>query len=589
MAKNVTRLTIQLYWQYVRKQEGLLAFVLIGIFTGTASNVGIYYVFKLIVDRISATGAPIDFANIISLLIPLALFLIINMLGWRTGLYALSILEPKVMAELVERSFYEIHKHSFNFFSNEFVGSLVKKVTRLGRSVENFIDIVAVDMFQMLIRLTLVVVILYILSPILGTIMLVWAILFIIVNYVASTYKLEHYDKPRLQADSNVTGQLADTISNSANIKLFSTRHYEQQRFSEASQDWRHKTTRTWIFSQHIEFIQNAMMIALELILIYISLKLWQKGVLSIGDFVLIQSYLTEMFIFIWDFGRNVERMYEAFADAQEMVEIINTPHEIRDTNNAKPIKLANGKIIFQDVTFSYHENEHVISKLNLTIPAGETVALIGPSGGGKTTIIKLLIRLYDLDGGKILLDDQNIAEVTQDSLRSQIALVPQDAILFHRSLMDNIRYGRLTATDEEVIEAAKQAYCHKFINNFEKGYNTLVGERGVKLSGGERQRIAIARAILSNAKILVLDEATSNLDVHSEKLIQAALQNLKKNKTTIIIAHRLSTVRNANHIIAMEDGKIAEQGNHDELLQKQGLYYSLWQLNNTGQPVSIK
>jgi ATP-binding cassette subfamily B protein len=276
--------------------------------------------------------------------------------------------------------------------------------------------------------------------------------------------------------------------------------------------------------------------------------------------------------------------LYRDLADAEEMVEILNTKYEIEDPENAKNISVVRGKIEFQKVKFSYDKSKKVIKNLNLYIKPGEKVALVGPSGGGKSTVAKLILRFFDIQRGKILVDGQNIKTVTQNSLRSQISLVPQDPILFHRTLKENIRYGCRNATDEQVIAASKLAHCHEFIQKFPEKYETYVGERGVKLSGGERQRVAIARAILANNPITILDEATSSLDSYSESKIQEALKNLMKYKTTLIIAHRLSTIMSADRILVFKDGEIVESGTHNALIKKEkGLYKKLWHLQSGG------
>jgi len=279
----------------------------------------------------------------------------------------------------------------------------------------------------------------------------------------------------------------------------------------------------------------------------------------------------------------NIKDLYESFADAEEMVEILNTPHDIKDAPGAAALRVTNGQIQFRDVSFSFHETREVLHKINLTVNSHEKIALIGPSGAGKSTIVKLLFRLYDVSDGSVLIDGRPINRVTQESLHANLSLVPQDPILFHRSLMENIRYGRRNATNKEVVEAARLAHCVDFIEELPNKYETFVGERGIKLSGGERQRVAIARAILKNAPILVLDEATSSLDSRSEMLIQDALKKLMKGKTVIVIAHRLSTIRQMDRIVVFEKGRIIDTGTHEELLAKGGLYNQLWNLQAGG------
>jgi ATP-binding cassette subfamily B protein len=285
----------------------------------------------------------------------------------------------------------------------------------------------------------------------------------------------------------------------------------------------------------------------------------------------------------LWNAGKNIRAVYESISDANEMTALLIQPRSIVDKEGAGALDVKNGEIVFENMSFKYGQRE-IMKDFNLSIKAGERVAFVGPSGGGKSTILKLLFRFYDLSGGKITIDGQNIAEVTQDSLRQSLSLVPQDPILFHRPLIENIRYARQDATDEEVIRASKLAHAHEFIEKSQHGYQTMVGERGIKLSGGERQRIAIARAILKDAPILILDEATSSLDSESEMLIQDALNTLMKGRTTIVVAHRLSTIMAMDRIVVIKDGTIVEEGKHDELLKaEQGMYQKLWEIQAGG------
>ncbi|KKP37559.1 MAG: ABC transporter ATP-binding protein, ATP-binding cassette, subfamily B, bacterial [Candidatus Peregrinibacteria bacterium GW2011_GWF2_33_10] len=326
-----------------------------------------------------------------------------------------------------------------------------------------------------------------------------------------------------------------------------------------------------------IDGIQAAFMMGFEVLILYIALKLWQKGIFTIGDFVLIQSYVFQLMDRLWNFGRIIRDIYRALADGEDMIEILYNEHEIKDLPNAKILKVDKGLIEFKNVCFGYNKKDFVFDRFSLQIKAGEKVAIVGRSGEGKTTLVKMLLRFYDLNDGIIEIDKQDIKKVTQDTLRESISLVPQEPILFHRTIFENIKYAKSEALDEEVYQASKLAFADDFIQKLPDKYETYVGERGIKLSGGERQRVAIARAILKNAPILILDEATSSLDSGAEKMIQEALKTLLRNKTSIVIAHRLSTIMSMDRIIIIENGKVIEQGKHEELLSHKGRYFDLW------------
>jgi ABC-type multidrug transport system fused ATPase/permease subunit len=331
-------------------------------------------------------------------------------------------------------------------------------------------------------------------------------------------------------------------------------------------------------------------MLIIEVGLLYGATVFWSKGLLTIGDFVLIQAYLLTTFDRLVSINRELRRFFDAFADSSEMAYMLELPHGVEDAPRATPLAVSKGAIAFNNVHFEFHDGKPVLHDFSISIRGKERVALVGPSGAGKSTVTKLLLRFFDIGGGSITIDGQNISEVTQATLRDAVSYVPQEPVLFHRSLMENIRYGRRDATDEEVFEAAKKAHCHEFISGLPENYGTYVGERGVKLSGGERQRVAIARAILKNSPILILDEATSSLDSESEAYIQDALEVLMKGKTVVVIAHRLSTIMKMDRILVVEGGKVVAEGTHQELLEHRGLYQKLWSIQaggflDTGEP----
>lgn len=513
----------------------------------------------------------------------IALIGLVEWIAWRVFDYFYAIMTARIMANIGNECFEYLQGHSYRFFTDNFAGALVKKVSKMSRAFESIVDRFTYDLIRMGVKLVIITAVLFYFHPLLGAAVAGWAVIFVAMNYWLSLYKLK-YDLARSEADTRVTASLADAVTNNINIKLFSALKHEYRKFSAVTEDWFQKTKKAWLLSVRIEGVQAALMIILELAILWKAIDLWQADLLTVGMIFVVQAYLWDLFSQLWEFGRTVREIYESLADAEEMTKILTDKHEVRDKRGAKELAVGAGKIEFKAVGFHYGRGEDVVKDLSLKIKAGEKVALIGPSGGGKSTIFKLILRLFDIQSGEILIDGQNIAKVSQDSLRAEIALVPQDPILFHRSLLENIRYGRRDASDEAVYAAAKMAHCEEFIAKFPDGYQTLVGERGVKLSGGQKQRVAIARAILSNAKILMLDEATSSLDSESEELIQDALKSLMKNKTTLVIAHRLSTIMEADRILVLKDGRIIEDGQHADLINKKGsLYNKLWNLQVGG------
>lgn len=502
---------------------------------------------------------------------------------WRICQFCNNYFQPRMMADIVNECFEYLHQHSYNFFNSNFSGSLVKRVNRMARAFEGLADKFYWDLLPMFLRILIVLVVLFFLHRVLGIIASIWVILFLAVNYFLAMYKVK-FDLEKSRADTKVTAVLADTITNAVNIKLFSALKFEQKRFGFSTFDWFLKTRKSWNIGSFIEAFQSLLMVGLNVLILYFAARFWRDGLLTVGDFALIQAYLMEIFHQLWNFGRIIRDIYECFADAEEMTAVLHTPHEVCDIVRPKKFVVHHGRIEFRSVCFSYDRQNDLISDLSFVIKPSEKVAFIGPSGGGKTTVTKLLLRLFDVQSGVILIDGQDISKVSQDRLHRQVALVPQDPILFHRTLMENIRYGRREASDEEVLNAAKMAHCHEFIERFPKKYETYVGERGVKLSGGERQRVAIARAILSNARILILDEATSQLDSESESFIQEALANLMQQKTSIVIAHRLSTVMRMDHVFVLQEGRIIEEGDHASLVtKKDSLYKKFWDLQAGG------
>ena len=514
------------------------------------------------------------------------LILCLNLIRWamrRINGFLNVYFEAGVLEGLRNQAFSHMIGESHSFFANNFSGSLVRKVNKYANSFEHLNDRLVSDVLPLVVRGIGTVVAVYTLLPKYSYILGIFCLVFLVTFFIFTRYKLK-YDVIASEWDTKATGALSDSIGNHSSVQLFTGHQYEKERVGEVIQKQKKATLLNWYLWETLTVIGSFYSVLIEFIIFWVALGDWKLGLITLPVMVLLQSYLIRLMENLWSFGGITRSFYESFSNAQEMALILDAPYEIKDETKeiTKEIK---GEVIFDKVTYVYENNNmKVLDNFYVKIPAGQKVAIIGSSGAGKTTFVRLLMRLFNLNDGKITIDGIDISSISQKDLREQIAFVPQEPVLFHRTLIENIRYGRRDATDEEVLNAAHLAHCDEFIDALPSGYETYVGERGVKLSGGERQRVAIARAILKNAPILVLDEATSSLDSRSESLIQDALHQLIQGKTTIVVAHRLSTVREMDRIIVIEKGKIIEDGTHEELANKKGgLYKKLWDLQAGG------
>jgi ATP-binding cassette subfamily B protein len=389
------------------------------------------------------------------------------------------------------------------------------------------------------------------------------------VNYVAPAAHLSNAQ------DTRIGAALADSLTCNAVVKSFGAEAREEKRFSRILAKWRRRTLRHWLFGTRSSAIQLAVLLALRTLTTVYAVLLWWRGKATAGDVTFVLTSYLIVHGYLRDIGQHVANLQRSVNEMEEMVQLQSEPLGVADVPKAPALKVSRGEIVFDRVNFAYgRRHAPLFHNLSLRIEAGERVGLVGHSGSGKSTLVKLLHRLYDVNAGQILIDGCDISRVRQDSLRAQLALVPQDPILFHRSLAENIAYARPEASRTEIEEAACLANAHDFIRVQPKGYATLVGERGVKLSGGERQRVALARAFLANTPILVLDEATSSLDSESEAAIQDAMERLMVGRTSIVIAHRLSTVRMLDRILVFDHGRVVEEGSHDSLVRRLGGSY---------------
>lgn len=575
---------LRAYWVGMKPQQwavytSSVAFALVSVFQLITP---LFY--KKFFDIITAAGnRPAASQGLVHLLIIILLLNAVSWLSFRIGLFILNRFEAETMARLKQQSFDYLIDHSHSFFSDNFSGALVQRVGRFSRSFERLYDSFIFNILPLTINIVGIVIVVWLQQPLIAILMLAWVFITLLGNYIFARWKLK-YDLRAASADSATTARLADSIANQTTIASFVGSTYESKAFKDVTTREAKATRLAWNLSAISDGTQAALIVIIEFLLFYYGITFWQQGVITVGTFVLIQVYLLGLANQLWSASRVIRNIYEGFADAEEMVSILRLSHEVKDVFGAKPLVVTEGNIELNDISFSFVNHRPVLSDIKLSIRGGEKIALIGPSGAGKSTLMRLILRMYDLRHGTIVIDGQDTQRVTQASLREMISVVPQDPVLFHRSLLENIRYGRRDATDDAVIAAARLAHCDEFIEVLPEKYATFVGERGIKLSGGERQRVAIARAILKNAPILILDEATSSLDSHSEALIQDALDKLMKGKTTIVIAHRLSTIRKMDRIIVLQHGKIVEEGSHEDLISREGsLYKHLWTLQAGG------
>jgi ATP-binding cassette subfamily B protein len=503
---------------------------------------------------------------------------------WRIGFYFLNRADSRGMRNLYAQAMQELAKKDISFFHNNFAGSLTKKALGYGRSFEGFMDTLTFNIVANLIPILFASVILWRMSPwlVLALIGLMGAVAALVIPLVKKRRRLVRL---REDASNVMAGHVADAIGNMDAVQAFANEKHELKHHQHNLDDYIHKAVRSWDFHVlRIDTLISPLYVFINVVGLAVAIMFAKDGATMATIFITF-SYYVYITRILWDFNRIYRNIENALTEAGQFTELLLMPNAVNEVDKPIKLKITKGDVLFDNVTFAYHgdDQDPLFDKLNLHIPAGQKLALVGHSGGGKSTITKLLLRFADIDNGKLLIDDQDIKQGRLSDLRRAIAYVPQEPVMFHRSIRENIRYGDLNASDQDVVEAAKKANAHEFIERLPQGYDTMVGERGVKLSGGQRQRVAIARAVIKNAPLLVLDEATSALDSESEKLIQAALWDLMKDRTAIVIAHRLSTIQKMDRIVVLDRGSIAEEGKHQELLKHKGIYASLWMHQSGG------
>ena len=491
----------------------------------------------------------------------------------------------QAMQAIVMDGFRTLQRFSADWHANAFAGATVRKVTRGMWAYDDFADVTVVQLGPTLILLTALSTAMFLREPMMGLYFAVSVVLFVGVSIWMSLSWVAPANRLSNDADTKMGAVLADSITCNSVVKSFGAEIREDRLLHDVSSDWQRRARGAWTRSMDPVAVQSVLIIAMLGGLLGIALGRASDGATALADVVYI---ITAYFIvngYLREIGWELRSLQRAVNELDDLVKISKTVPQVANRPDAPDFQPGAGRILFRNVGFTYaNQPKAIFDDFRLEIAAGEKVALVGESGSGKTTFLKLLLRLYDVDAGRIVVDGQDIAAVTQESLRRHIALVPQEPILFHRSLKENIAYGRPEASFDEVVAASKKAHAHDFIHRLTAGYDTLVGERGVKLSGGERQRVAIARAILADAQILILDEATSSLDSITEHLIQDAVANLLRGRTAIVVAHRLSTVRGVDRILVFDNGRIAEEGSHEDLMARhQGYYRRLFDMQSLG------
>jgi ATP-binding cassette, subfamily B, bacterial len=579
------RVVIPFVFRHWLEQPGRAAIVAGGFLGATAADLFMPVFSGQLVDALTLGAADpaarhaafMAFGGIVALGL-------LSMILRLTGLQAIVPFTLKLMSDIARDAFMRVQRFSTDWHANSFAGSTVRKVTRGMWALDLLNDTILMALAPSLLVLLGSMILLGLHWPVLGAVIAVGTLVYVSMTIVFSVNYIAPAARVSNAWDTKVGGTLADALTCNAVVKSFGAEAREDARLEGVIDRWRRRVRRTWLRYNYTSTAQLAVLLCFRGSVIGGAILLWIAGRASPGDVTYVLTSYYIIHAYLRDVGMHINNLQRSVNDMEELVAIHGEPIGIADVPDARPIDIQGGRIVFDAVTFHYGGHRTPLyDGLSVEIRAGERVGLVGRSGSGKTTFVKLVQRLYDIGGGQILIDGQDIAQATQHSLRSQIAIVQQEPILFHRTLAENIAYGRPEASMAAVEQAARLANAHEFILRLPKGYGTLVGERGVKLSGGERQRVALARAFLADAPVLILDEATSSLDSESEGLIQQAMERLMKGRTSIVIAHRLSTVRSLDRILVFDRGEIIEQGTHAGLTARPGgLYRGLFEQQAT-------
>lgn len=554
---------------------------ILAVIIGSSLTAIIAYVFKMVVNAaavFASTGSSEELTRSVLLYVGVSA---VSTIVWRASGFIGMRWAVGVRATARYALSSYVTKHSHAYFSDRFAGSVSSKISAAANGVRDVVGKILWSFITFFVTMLASLWVVTSASWMLGAIFFGWICVVTPLNIYFARRRLP-YSIEAQKAETSVVGGTVDMLSNMTAVEEYASRTFELERLQGLIWERRRTGLRNWQYSETVLLVNGLLQVLFIGGLLVTAVQLALRGVISPGDIALVLIvvvYVEDRLTFI---GQNLNEFAESWGQISESLEDILIPHDVTDVAEPKEIVLGADAIEFKDVTFNY-DNVTVFDRFSLAIPTGQKVGLVGRSGSGKSTLVKLLLRHYDLGSGELLVGDAHVADIAKESLRTHIALVPQEPMLFHRSIRDNIAYGNHNATEEEILRAAKLAEAHEFITRLSEGYDSMVGERGVKLSGGQRQRVAIARAILKDAPILLLDEATSALDSESEVAVQKALFNLMQGRTVIAIAHRLSTLRAMDRIIVLDQGKIIEDGTHEELVERGGLYASLWNHQASG------
>jgi len=516
---------------------------------------------------------------------PMRFFLLLNigiLIFSRSSGSMLVLVGPSLRRRVRNSLYRYLQGHSQRYFMGNFAGSLANRISEVSMGVNFSLWTVMFDFWPVTVTLFVSLIVLAQVHIGLALVLAFWSVGYIVISYLLAM-RCREYAKKFAAARSAVSGKIVDAVSNVMNSKLFARNAHERQYLGRYLDREVQTARRTFWFMERMRWFQFIATLSLQVGMVSYAARLWMDRSISAGSFAMVASLLLLVINDIRNLSRRFLEFFEYIGNVADGVGIIIRPHEITDVPEARELIVTQGEIRFENVKFSYPGGMAVFDGLDLKIRPGERVGLVGFSGSGKSTFVNLILRLYEIQSGRVLIDGQDIREVTQDSLRRAISVISQEPMLFHRSLLENVRYGSLEATDDEVRDAAQRAHAHEFIESLPNGYNALVGERGVKLSGGQRQRVAIARALLKNAPIFFLDEATSSLDSVTERQIQESIEQLMQGRTTIVIAHRLSTIAHLDRIVVFHAGKVVEDGSHAELIERGGHYARMWSMQAGG------